>query len=842
MIALGIALIAAGATLPWWQPRLIEALIARIEQRTGLAVELHETRTLLSGRVSVERLDARRGAWSIHCDDVVVRARIRDVIRGIPGVASVRATACEVSREIDTSDDGAGTPGTEPSSLVPDISAMLARLDTMNGRLPDIDIESVVLNNDQRSARVDAFSIRHEGVSTVHGRLTAAASGVAFNDVGFQATITTDGVALRLLDPFRAGPLTVGAPEVFWGPDGVAVTNLNTATLAGEALGNVAAIELSGTRACPRVRVRGAVLNVPEILLPEQLRSRSGTARPDDEVADPVADGANADGVGADPGTDVEPTVAGDDAGPSPGQRATAQLGLLARQLDARLQSLPSERCFELSVVESRITVGAVVAEIRSMQRSADGLLRADGRLNDLDLRVDADGRRLEWAELTVSGINISRMFGGDSNARSQGDVAFGGRVTRMPGRSFHFVGATTLRDAGFEHAGVSPLPLAGIDAQLNVSASVAFAEAAEVAVRLAGYVEEVPVTGHLDLQTVGGTQALQLEAGVAGMVPCDAMWRAIPEGFLPNLTHAAVSFRGEASPRIAVTYELARPESFSLSAGSFLSGCVIERVRGEFDPRRLNDDNYIHHVTEGTTLQDLEVGPGTDSYVRLDELPGYVPAAMYLSEEINFFTNPGVSVGLITRGMRLNLERMRYAYGGSTVSQQLVKNLFLSRSKTLSRKLEEAILVMAMEQWVSKFRILELYMNCIEFGPNIYGIQNAARYYFGRDASELTPLEAVYLANLKPSPLSGGRHLARGHTPETGWWIERTPMMLQRLVDYGGFIEPEEVAHYAPWVVALPGESGNENPLYPRILRPVSPATKVPRSIRDFVSYQEPP
>src|SRR5699024_8910844 len=128
----------------------------------------------------------------------------------------------------------------------------------------------------------------------------------------------------------------------------------------------------------------------------------------------------------------------------------------------------------------------------------------------------------------------------------------------------------------------------------------------------------------------------------------------------------------------------------------------------------------------EGVTKEDIFVGPGTDAYAQIDTLPPYLPALMYLSEEIDFYTNHAVSIGLINRGIRHSLPRKRFAYGGSTVTQQLVKNLFFSRTKILTRKFQEAIVAWAMTDALSKDRILELYLNCIEFGPNLYGIVRA--------------------------------------------------------------------------------------------------------------------
>jgi membrane peptidoglycan carboxypeptidase len=193
----------------------------------------------------------------------------------------------------------------------------------------------------------------------------------------------------------------------------------------------------------------------------------------------------------------------------------------------------------------------------------------------------------------------------------------------------------------------------------------------------------------------------------------------------------------------------------------------------------------------------------------------------MYLSEEIGFYNGVGVSLGLMRRAVAMDLDRGRYVYGGSTIMQQLVKNLYLSRAKTLSRKLEEAVIVWAMLTRVSKDRILEMYLNCIEFGPNIYGIRAASEYYFDKPPQWLTPLEAVYLANLKPSPRDGANHHRRGHSPVRGWWQERTRTILERLVEYTGSITPEEVEYYSPYILPLMGSPAWQASGYEPMERP---------------------
>lgn len=152
----------------------------------------------------------------------------------------------------------------------------------------------------------------------------------------------------------------------------------------------------------------------------------------------------------------------------------------------------------------------------------------------------------------------------------------------------------------------------------------------------------------------------------------------------------------------------------------------------------------------------DVEVGPGTINFVPISELPAYVGAAMIYSEEHGFYEHQGINAALMARAMARNLSEGRLVAGGSTITQQLVKNLFLSRDKVLERKFQEAVLATRVWQRISKERILELYLNCIEFGPGVWGIGPAARHYFDKEARNLTIVEAIFLAAIKPQPLSG--------------------------------------------------------------------------------------
>ena len=201
---------------------------------------------------------------------------------------------------------------------------------------------------------------------------------------------------------------------------------------------------------------------------------------------------------------------------------------------------------------------------------------------------------------------------------------------------------------------------------------------------------------------------------------------------------------------------------------------------------------------TEG---KKVKVGPETSGFVPIEELPSYLGGAMYLTEETGFWRGGALSIPLITRAINTNLREGRFVYGGSTITQQLVKNLFLHRDKTLTRKFQEAVISALVVDHVSKQRVLELYLNMIEFGPNIFGIQAASKFYFQKDARDISPEEAVFLAMLKVSPKRGARWMKRGSSPRFTWWRKRSVQIFERLVQEG-LITKKRARGAAPYIL----------------------------------------
>jgi monofunctional biosynthetic peptidoglycan transglycosylase len=185
--------------------------------------------------------------------------------------------------------------------------------------------------------------------------------------------------------------------------------------------------------------------------------------------------------------------------------------------------------------------------------------------------------------------------------------------------------------------------------------------------------------------------------------------------------------------------------------------------------------------------LHPFVVGPRNPWWTPLDRIPSGMKWAVIVAEDANFYQHEGIDVQAIKNAIRYDLEKKRLARGASTITQQTAKNLFLTREKSITRKIKELYLARRMEQSLTKGRILELYLNIVELGPMVYGIGHGASYYFDKPASELTPRESAFLAAMLPGPqkvYNPYRHLDRV--------LKRSDMVLRLLREKGVMTETE--------------------------------------------------
>jgi hypothetical protein len=164
-----------------------------------------------------------------------------------------------------------------------------------------------------------------------------------------------------------------------------------------------------------------------------------------------------------------------------------------------------------------------------------------------------------------------------------------------------------------------------------------------------------------------------------------------------------------------------------------------------------------------------LPLGKYHPDFAPLSEMPRHLPAAFMTSEDSHFYSHNGFEMEMIRYALVQNLRTRSFGRGASTITQQLAKNLFLTHHRNLARKLEETVLTWRLHSLVGKDRILELYLNVIDLGPGIRGVRQASRAYFGKEPSELRPIESAYLATLTPNPHVLARRFRDGHVDD-GW------------------------------------------------------------------------
>ena len=153
------------------------------------------------------------------------------------------------------------------------------------------------------------------------------------------------------------------------------------------------------------------------------------------------------------------------------------------------------------------------------------------------------------------------------------------------------------------------------------------------------------------------------------------------------------------------------------------------------------------------TSMYKVWLCPKNPNYVPLSQISPIFRSVVIASEDANFYWHHGFDWSQIHESFDKDLETHRIVRGGSTITQQLAKNVFLTKDRTILRKLREAYLTVQIEALLTKNKILEKYLNIIELGPGVYGVKAAARYYFNKSPAELDVLDSAYLAYLIPNP-----------------------------------------------------------------------------------------
>lgn len=233
---------------------------------------------------------------------------------------------------------------------------------------------------------------------------------------------------------------------------------------------------------------------------------------------------------------------------------------------------------------------------------------------------------------------------------------------------------------------------------------------------------------------------------------PADALFSSLPRGLFLNLE--GIKTEGELSYHLLFDVDLGQVDSLKLESQLKKYQFKIKQF-GNTDLRRMNSSFVYTAYERGEPLRSFEVGDANPNFRPLNQISPLLQMTVMQSEDGAFFHHNGFLLDCLRDALINDIKRRSFARGGSTISMQLVKNVFLSRHKTIARKTEEALIVWLIEEnrLTSKERMFEVYMNIIEWGPLVYGANEAARFYFDKDASQLDLNESIFLASIIPSP-----------------------------------------------------------------------------------------
>lgn len=228
--------------------------------------------------------------------------------------------------------------------------------------------------------------------------------------------------------------------------------------------------------------------------------------------------------------------------------------------------------------------------------------------------------------------------------------------------------------------------------------------------------------------------------------------FKSFPSGLFTSIRNITSS--GKLSFRFDFKVNLDHPDSLELYAYldkedfkiiSF-GAANLTMMNDTFSYRIYDDDKPEHNIF---------IGPENPDFVKLDDISPFLRYSVLTSEDGGFFYHKGFSEEAFKNSIIENIKEKRFARGASTITMQLVKNVYLTRNKTISRKLEEILIVWIIENFhlVSKERMFEVYLNIIEWGPGIYGIKKASWFYFKKKPSDLSLQESIFLASIIPCP-----------------------------------------------------------------------------------------
>ncbi|HEY2580315.1 MAG TPA: biosynthetic peptidoglycan transglycosylase, partial [Mucilaginibacter sp.] len=366
-----------------------------------------------------------------------------------------------------------------------------------------------------------------------------------------------------------------------------------------------------------------------------------------------------------------------------------------------------------------------------------------EGRMHpsdkDVAVKLYADGKKVELPFIEKSyklKVNFDTI-----NTRLS-------KVERSNGET-RIYGYWGVRNLLIHHPGLSSndivVPNAGIEANLFVGENYLSLDSSSV-------IHLKKISAHPYIKyTLNPVKIYELKLNT-GWIDAQDLFDSFPDGMFDSLDGMQVA--GKLNYKLNIFLNAAHPDDVQFDSRLDKNDFRIIKY-GKTDLGRLNREFVYTPYEKGKPMPARVIGLSNPDFTSLQDIAPDLRYAVMTAEDPSFYTNHGFVEESIRKSLATDYKDKKFKRGGSTISMQLVKNAFLSREKTLSRKIEEILIVWIIENnhIMTKDRMLEVYFNIIEWGRNVYGIGEASRYYFGKTPSELTLGESIYLASIVPNP-----------------------------------------------------------------------------------------
>ncbi len=415
---------------------------------------------------------------------------------------------------------------------------------------------------------------------------------------------------------------------------------------------------------------------------------------------------------------------------------------------------------------------------------------------------VDKTGARLA-GDFHLSGLNVGHPFIADKEVR---DLDFSGNIVGAFDRATRKL---ELTRGDFESRGV----------KFSLTGSA-------IAPRTLPPLESAPIKnadGTERTPPMRGPHGIQnVEARlVIPPIDCQRMLDAFPVEMVPYMH--GYKLRGVFDVDIHTAIDWSDLDALELGGHVAIDKCKVVDEPAD-SPKRLKDEFEQFVETDKGDWSSFVVGPTNPDFVPLEDISAYLLKSIQSTEDFNFYKHHGFIPTEFRTALINNLKHENFVQGASSITMQMVKNVLLFREKTLARKLQELFLTWHVEHTLEKDRIFEIYLNVIEFGPNLYGIGPAAHYYFGKAAKDLDPVESAFFSSILPDPKGRSEQFCRGEI--TKWTQTKIEHILANELHRKQLTQEEyDKASTTPLVFYKPWDSESEDDCLKRVKKAIKNA-----------------